>query len=119
MNKRLLISGLLLIGLLSVSAQTNESAMLRTDNTSYSLEQNVPNPFNDNTRFNFSIGKPERVTITLYNMLGKPVDQVFDGMLTAGSHVVEYEASALPKGVYLCVMQAGNFKETKRIIVAR
>ncbi len=64
------------------------------------LQQNYPNPFNPVTKIRFGLPKAEKVTITVYDILGKKVATVFDGFKPAGYHVVSFNATSLSSGIY-------------------
>ena len=56
----------------------------------YVLEQNYPNPFNPTTQILFSLPNSERVTLTIYNLLGQKIAELVNGLMAAGSHVVTW-----------------------------
>ena len=90
---------------------------------SYSLKQNYPNPFNPMTRIDFDIpsvsGNSQDVSIRVYDILGNETAVIVNGKLSPGSYKYEWDASALPSGVYFYKMQAGNFTETKKMILTK
>ncbi len=72
------------------------------------LMQNYPNPFNPSTRFEFTVGRPAKTTLLLYNMLGEQVAVLFDGMARPGRrYAVRFQSGSLPAGVYLARLCAG------------
>ncbi len=74
-----------------------------------SLGQNYPNPFNPSTRLPFAVEKPMRVTLVVTDVLGREVARPVDGELReAGNHVIDFDASDLPGGVYFCRIEAGG-----------
>ena len=83
--------------------------------TSFELYRNYPNPFNPATTIAFDIPSQAHVRITVYNTLGEQVGIVFDGQRPAGSHSVIFDASALPSGLYLYRMQAGEFTSVQKM----
>ncbi len=86
---------------------------------SYSLSQNYPNPFNPETNIRFTIPHSERVTLTVYDMLGREVEVLVDESMYAGQHTIRFDASHLPSGVYIYRIKAGEFTESKRMIFAK
>ncbi|MEZ4821237.1 MAG: T9SS type A sorting domain-containing protein [Ignavibacteria bacterium] len=58
--------------------------------SSFKLHQNYPNPFNPVTNINFEIAKRSEIKITVYNMNGKELETLFNGIKEAGSHTVTW-----------------------------
>jgi photosystem II stability/assembly factor-like uncharacterized protein len=87
--------------------------------TSFSLEQNYPNPFNPSTTIKYSIPELSKVKITLFNLLSEEVTTIVNEEKNAGNYSVEFNASSLPSGVYFYQLQAGNFIETKKMILLK
>ena len=85
----------------------------------YSVQQNYPNPFNPTTNIQFSIPKTEFVTLRIYNLLGQEVATLVSEKLKPGNYTYTWNAGSLASGVYLCHMQAGNFLETRKMILIR
>ncbi len=85
----------------------------------YKLTQNYPNPFNPNTNFSFSIPRNEIVSLKIFDMLGNLVDTYYDGVLNAGTYSVVFEGANLSSGVYFYTLTAGNFTETKRMVLMK
>lgn len=85
----------------------------------YGLSQNYPNPFNPTTSIRFSIPKDEFVNITLYNSLGEKTADILRTEKLAGNHEVVFNASGLANGVYYYTMKAGNYVETKKMILLK
>ncbi len=85
----------------------------------YKLEQNYPNPFNPTTTFGFGIPKKETVRLTVLNLIGEEVRIVFDGEKEAGYHSFNFDASNLPSGVYYYQLKAGNFVDTKKMLLVK
>jgi sugar lactone lactonase YvrE len=86
----------------------------------YALSQNYPNPFNPSTKISFSLKKAERVTVTVYNLLGQTVARLFDGTAAAGEqYVLNFNAANLPSGVYLCTLRSESFSDTKKMVLMK
>ena len=85
----------------------------------YALYQNYPNPFNPNTKINFSIPERSNVIINVYNTLGEKVKELINSEFDAGIHNLDFNASDLSSGVYLYSLQAGNFVQTKKMILLK
>ena len=65
------------------------------------LRQNYPNPFNPTTSITFELPEASPVRLAVYDLLGREVQVLADGRMTAGRHEVRFEAGALPSGTYL------------------
>lgn len=85
----------------------------------FSLEQNYPNPFNPVTNLEFGISKLEFVSLKIYNNLGEIVATLVNEIKPAGSYSVEFDGENLPSGVYFYKLEAGEFAETKRMILLK
>ncbi len=85
----------------------------------FKLSQNHPNPFNPNTKINFAVQKKSTVKIIVFNILGERVQTLLDKELDAGFHEVDFNGTGLPSGIYLYRMIAGDFIETKKMILLR
>lgn len=85
----------------------------------FTLGQNYPNPFNPNTKIDFSIPKNSLVTIKVYDVLGKEVAVLVNKDLTIGSYTVDFNASSLTSGVYFYTISAGEFTETKKLVLVK
>ncbi len=97
--------------------KAEEAAILPAD---YKLYQNYPNPFNPNTTIEYSIPKTTNVTLKVYNILGKEVAVLVNGLQTAGNYRVEFSAnSGYASGVYFYRIQAGSFVQTKKLLLLK
>jgi len=85
--------------------------------TGYVLSQNYPNPFNPKTVIEFSIPKSEFVTLKVYNILGEEVATLVSQRLAAGQYKYDWDASTLASGVYLYRLQAGDYAETRKMVL--
>jgi len=88
------------------------------------LEQNYPNPFNPTTTIKYSIPnniKSETLNVKLivFDILGNEVATLVNEKKSAGNHLVSFEASNLSSGVYFYKMQAGDFVNTKKMVLIR
>jgi immune inhibitor A len=85
----------------------------------FSLLQNYPNPFNPSTTFEFSIPKSEHVTLKIYDLLGKEVATLISENKTPGSYKYTWNAGKISSGVYLYKIQAGEFVQTRKLVLMK
>ena len=85
----------------------------------FSLNQNYPNPFNPVTTIKFSIPKDSKVTLDVYDILGAQVKELKNEDMKPGYYEVELNASALASGVYFYRIKAGDFVQTKKMILLK
>ena len=85
---------------------------------SYALYQNYPNPFNPNTSIGYSVPKTTSVSLRVLNMLGQEVAVLVNGQKSPGYYQVQWNAD-VPSGVYFYRLQAGEFVQTKKMILLR
>lgn len=83
------------------------------------LKQNYPNPFNPATTINFSIAESGRVSLKVYNILGNEVAVLIQQNLTAGNHSVVFDGSNFASGIYFYTLKAGNFTQTKKLMLIK
>jgi hypothetical protein len=84
----------------------------------YSLAQNYPNPFNPATVINASLAQAGDYRLTIFNVLGQNVEE-FTGHAEAGEIQVEWDASRFSSGVYFYKFTAGNFTETRKMMLIK
>ncbi len=87
--------------------------------TRFSLGQNYPNPFNPSTTISYSIPQRSYVTLKVYDMLGKEVSVLVNEEKNAGSYIIKFNGSTLSSGIYFYKLQAGNFTQTKKLILLK
>jgi len=92
----------------------------------FRLYQNYPNPFNPTTVIPFSVesangrmGDPVKVTLKVYDILGREVRTLVNENLPEGSYEVTWDATNMPSGVYFYRMTAGTFVQTRRMVLMR
>jgi len=83
------------------------------------LEQNTPNPFNPATVIRYELGAETEYTLTLFDALGRKVRTLEQGHKAAGRYQLVLAADDLPSGVYLYRLDAGDFSDTKRMIISK
>ena len=87
--------------------------------TEYSLSQNYPNPFNPSTTFSFSLPKAGKVQLKIFDITGREVARLVDGMKPAGSHQIVFDGSDLTSGVYFARLEAGEFRGTRKLLLIK
>jgi len=85
----------------------------------FNLQQNYPNPFNPSTTIEFALPKSAFVTLKVYNLLGEEVATLIAEQRSAGIHWFNWDAGGLASGVYLYRLEAGNFVQSKKLILMR
>ncbi len=84
-----------------------------------SLDHCYPNPFNPMTTIRYSLAAPGHVTLKVYDMIGREVATVVNGMQDAGVKNVQFDASHLTSGIYFYTMRCGDFSATKRMTLIK
>ncbi len=90
----------------------------------YKLKQNYPNPFNPTTNIRFDIpayakSQTSNVRLIVYDILGKEITILVNEQMKAGTYEVDWNASANPSGVYYYKLTAGNYTESKKMILIK
>jgi hypothetical protein len=85
----------------------------------FALEQNFPNPFNPSTVIPFQLPAASMVRLAVYDLLGREVALLVYDQKAAGKYEVRLDGKALASGVYLCRLIAGNYRETRKIVLMR
>ena len=89
---------------------------LRPNN--FALNQNYPNPFNPTTTISFTLPTASDYMLTIYNVSGQTVAEL-NGSEQAGEVVLEWDAGNLASGIYFYKLQAGNFTDTKKMVLLK
>lgn len=85
----------------------------------FRLNQNYPNPFNPSTKISFSVPRRADVSIRVYNALGQIHTVLLNRTLEAGNYDVDFDASVLASGVYFYRMEAGEYFQTRKMILIK
>jgi len=87
--------------------------------TKFALMQNYPNPFNPTTNIAYELPTTAKVVLKVYDVLGREVMTLVNQEQAAGRYVQPFNASALSSGMYFYRLQAGNFVETKKMMLVK
>ena len=88
--------------------------------SAFELAQNFPNPFNPSTKISFALPVDSRVTLEVYDMSGKLVQRLLNNeQKSANYYVVDFNASNLSSGMYFYSLKAGNFSETRKMLLVK
>jgi hypothetical protein len=85
----------------------------------YALYNNYPNPFNPSTQISFTIPRNERVSIILYDMLGRKVQTLLDAQKKPGQYRVTFDGSNLPSGIYIYKLETPSFSKTGKMVLMK
>ncbi len=85
----------------------------------YVLEQNYPNPFNPTTTIKFAVSEKANVNLSVFNLLGQKVTEIFNGEVEAGSHEAEFKADNLSSGVYIYTLKVNEFTTSRKMTILK
>ena len=85
----------------------------------YKLSQNYPNPFNPLTKIKFELPFTGFVKLVMFDNMGREVKTLVNDNLAAGSYESSFDGSRFASGVYFYKLQAGDFIETKKMILVK
>jgi len=85
----------------------------------FKLSQNYPNPFNPTTSLQYAIGIRQFVILKVYDLLGREVATLVNEEKPAGEYEVEFNGSKLPSGIYFYSLRAGEFTDTRKMILLK
>ncbi|MCK9211828.1 MAG: T9SS type A sorting domain-containing protein [Ignavibacteriaceae bacterium] len=103
----------------NTATRINERQNDRTVPTKFSLSRNYPNPFNPSTTISWQLAASSFVTLKVYDVLGKEVATLVNNELQAGTYSVNFDASNLSSGTYFYELRAGNFIQTKKMLLLK
>ena len=87
--------------------------------TEVSLAQNYPNPFNPSTEIEYSLSQPSSVRLAVYDMAGRTVAVLIDGIQPQGRHTVRFNVDGLPTGTYVYRLTTGSEMLTRAMTLVR
>jgi hypothetical protein len=86
--------------------------------SSFSLVS-YPNPFNLSTTIAFNLPKSEYISVRIFDILGREVAVLKDGLMEAGTHRVTFDGGKLASGIYFARLEAGEFSQTKKLMLMK
>jgi len=84
--------------------------------TTFSLEQNFPNPFNPSTKIKYSVPRSSQVQIKVFDVLGNEIETLVNEEKPEGKYEVEFNASRLSSGIYFYQLENESYLETKKML---
>ena len=85
----------------------------------FNLDQNYPNPFNPSTKISYSLAERSNVSLKVYDVLGNEVANLVNGTQEAGSHSLTFDGANLASGLYIYKIQAGQFTQSKKMMLLK
>jgi hypothetical protein len=98
---------------------TTDVEGIKFEPTTFYLEQNYPNPFNPSTRIKYAISSKQFVSLKIYDLLGNEITTLVYEEKPIGNYEVGFNATGLPSGIYFYKLQAGNFIQTKKMLLLK
>jgi pectate lyase len=98
---------------------TNADDFITAVPEQFVLDQNYPNPFNPTTTIKFQIPTLSHVTLKVFDVLGREVSKLVDGIMAPGYKSVRWDAGNVPSGVYFYQLRAGSFTETRTMLLMK
>ena len=99
--------------------QTTSAESEHPNPRDFHLSQNYPNPFNPSTAISYELSAAGLVSLKVFDILGREVATLVNEQKQAGTYSTTWDASHLSGGVYLYRLQAGDFTETKRLVLLK
>jgi hypothetical protein len=85
----------------------------------FTLYQNHPNPFNPSTVIGYRLSEAGQIRLAVYDLLGREVAILVDGLMPAGEHQVRFNADRLPTGMYMTVLETSQGSQSKPMMLIR
>ena len=103
----------------SIFIITNVDDISKELPTEFKLNQNFPNPFNPSTKIRYSIPQQSKVLIRVFDVLGNEIETLFNEEKPVGTYEISWYAERLPSGVYFYQLKAGDFIQTKKMVLMK
>jgi lipopolysaccharide export system protein LptA len=107
------------VSLLDITSTDIESETELANIKTFTLFQSTPNPFNPSTTIRYSIPKPSEVTLTIYDLLGREIETLVNKIQNPGEYSVRWNGQGYPSGIYICHLQAGDYTETRKLVLQK
>jgi hypothetical protein len=98
---------------------TGFAAAVKSTPDAFALSQNYPNPFNPSTRIRYALADRRAVSLSICDITGRKVATLVSQTQDAGEHTVEWNAKAFPSGMYFCRLVAGDYSDTKKLVLQK
>lgn len=85
----------------------------------FELHQNYPNPFNPATKITFAISRQSFVSLKIYDIAGREIKSYLNATVQPGSYAVDFDGSTLSSGVYFYSLKAGDFTQTRKMVLIK
>jgi hypothetical protein len=116
---RIIVEGIDTSGVIIVTENPASVTINKLFPSQYKLGQAYPNPFNPSTTIKFYLPRSEYVKLEIYNNIGQIVETIIHWQMTAGEHIVEFNARHLSSGVYYYRLATPNFTDVKKFILMK
>jgi hypothetical protein len=83
------------------------------------LSQNYPNPFNPTTQIDFSCPKRSKVKLEIFDITGRRITTLIDGVIDTGSHSINFDGSNFTSGIYVYKLTASNVILTRKMLLIK
>lgn len=112
-------NGLALQSTIVLNWELGTSNEPKSDISSFKLNPAYPNPFNPSTNITYSMGRTGEIKINVYDVLGRHVTTLINGVQSAGEHRVQFDAGSLSSGLYIVRMEAADYQKTQMITLVK
>jgi polyhydroxybutyrate depolymerase len=85
----------------------------------FRLYQNCPNPFNPSTMIRYTLYRSSHIVLSIYNLVGQEIETLVNKHQPEGEYEINWQAKGLPNGLYFYKIQAGDYSETKKLIIQK
>lgn len=100
-------------------AYSKEVEVNSSSPSGFALEQNYPNPFNPATTIKYRLNADSKVSIKVYDAIGKEIAELVNGFESSGTHAVNFNAASLSSGIYYYQIKTDNFTETRKMALLK